>query len=161
VPIILSLLAVLFTASMTFGQEQDRKKLIDRLFQPNLSLVNPAQGQDFNTPATFPTPQISAKSFHPPGSRSLRPFLVQPNFTTTQFATSRFLVKSERVKTTILRTTTSPSSSVASENDKAFRVMTFPGSRSFSDQGSNQKRLSAQERPLTIEQVRKLLNRNK
>lgn len=161
VPIILSLMAVLLTASMAFAQEQDRK-LIDRLLQPNLSLVNRAQGQNFNTPATFNTRQISPKTFYVPRSPSLRSFPAPPNFTTTQCATSLFPVTSEPVKTTIFHSSTaSPSSGFASENDKTCRVTTFPVSRPFSDQGNNQKTLNAQERPLTIEQVRKLLNKNK
>ena len=42
-----------------------------------------------------------------------------------------------------------------------WRSHSFAGNRPFLGQGKSQKALSAQDRPLTIEQVRELLNKNK
>jgi len=40
-------------------------------------------------------------------------------------------------------------------------VREYAGNRPFLDKGKSQKSLSAQNKPLTIEQVRELLNKNK
>ena len=41
------------------------------------------------------------------------------------------------------------------------QVRDFPGTRPFLVQGKSQKALSQQDKPLTIDQVRELLNKNK
>ena len=49
----------------------------------------------------------------------------------------------------------------ASENGRTINVSEFRGTRSFLDRGKSQKSLSTQNPPMTIEQVRELLNKNK
>jgi hypothetical protein len=44
---------------------------------------------------------------------------------------------------------------------RAIATRDFASSRTFLDQGKSQKALSQQDKPLTIEQVRELLNKNK
>ena len=46
-------------------------------------------------------------------------------------------------------------------NDRAIATGNFTNSRAFLDKGKSQKALSQQSKPLTIEQVRELLNKNK
>lgn len=47
------------------------------------------------------------------------------------------------------------------DGEKKISGNDFAGNRPFLGQGKNQKALSAQKPPLTIEQVRELLNKNK
>jgi hypothetical protein len=49
----------------------------------------------------------------------------------------------------------------ASDSDKKNSVAAFSGNRPFLDKGKSQKALSQHDTPLTIEQVRELLNKNK
>jgi hypothetical protein len=49
----------------------------------------------------------------------------------------------------------------AHETGRTADARTFAGSRPFLDQGKSQKALSRQNPPLTIDQVRELLNKNK
>jgi len=50
---------------------------------------------------------------------------------------------------------------VAPENGSSLPVAPFAGNRPFLGQGKSQKALSAQDTPLTLEQVRELLNKSK
>ena len=52
-------------------------------------------------------------------------------------------------------------SRVAPENGNSLVVTPFAGNRPFLGRGKSQKALNAQDTPLTIEQVRELLNKNK
>jgi hypothetical protein len=49
----------------------------------------------------------------------------------------------------------------AAEADRNVTVASFAGNRPFLDRGKSQKALSAHDTPLTLEQVRELLNKNK
>src|ERR1022692_4651115 len=49
----------------------------------------------------------------------------------------------------------------AADGDKKVNGRDFAGNRPFLGQGKSQKALSTQDKPLTIEQVRELLNKNK
>ena len=49
----------------------------------------------------------------------------------------------------------------ASENGRTTNVTEFLGTRPFLDPGKSQKSLSTKNPPMTIEQVRELLNKNK
>lgn len=49
----------------------------------------------------------------------------------------------------------------ATDREKKISGNDFAGNRPFSGQGKSQKALSARKSPLTIEQVRELLNKNK
>jgi len=50
---------------------------------------------------------------------------------------------------------------VAPESNATVPTLAYSGNRPFLDQGKSQKALHAQDRPLTIEQVRELLNKSK
>ena len=50
---------------------------------------------------------------------------------------------------------------VAPESGRSVAVGSFAGNRPFLGRGKSQKALSARDTPLTIEQVRELLNKNK
>jgi len=49
----------------------------------------------------------------------------------------------------------------ASQSDKKVASRAYAGNRPFQDQGKSQKSLNRQNAPLTIDQVRELLNKNK
>jgi hypothetical protein len=50
---------------------------------------------------------------------------------------------------------------VAQENGNGVVGVPFAGTRPFLGRGKSQKALSARDTPLTVEQVRELLNKNK
>jgi hypothetical protein len=153
------------------GQDQERN-LVDRLLKPDMSLQNTAQnklfiasnGASINKHATtsafcvekksnsktfcgareFSAWQFNARSFH--GSNNA-----------ANFSSRKQITNSNRTYST--QTARSPRD--AHEAGRTVDALIFAGSRPFLDQGKSQKALSRQNPPLTIEQVRELLNKNK
>jgi len=160
------MLALLGSAN---AQEQERK-LLDRLLKPNMSLQNSVQEKQFIAGGTTTTKQARTKDFYVPDRRS------EKEFRTSAFRTKGFNTKSSpyqnapanlATRTTVPKadvtyaTTAYRGTSVARESEKAVEVSEFSGTRPFLIQGKSQKALSQKDQPLTIDQVRELLNKNK
>jgi len=155
----------------TFGQEQERK-LVDRLLKPNTSLVNSAQDKKFvaTGPASFDK-RVPSPSFYSPEKIIEKKFAVEQAFTPRQFAARHFRAgdsaanvstRSQLTKNdTIIRTPPAPGLRVAPESAASSAVHEFADNRPFLVQGKSQKALAAHNTPLTIEQVRELLNKSK
>jgi hypothetical protein len=156
-----------FVCLQSQAQEQERN-LIDRLLRPNMDLKNSAQGKSFTTNSKAPARQANT-----------RPFFLQSNQKQKEFADTRVLstkqypanhpsqaetrsVHTAGVESPLqIRSGAARESSVAYSARSEFSARTFAGERPFRDQGKSQKSLSRQNPPLTIDQVRELLNKNK
>ena len=151
------------------AQEQERK-LIDRLLKPDMSLQSSLQQKEFTVRGTASTKQKSAKSFYVADRRP------EKQFPTGAFRTKEFSTKSSRYQNAEANLSTRtqiakaavpfPTAAyrdveTAREANKAVEVAEFSGNRPFLIKGKSQKALSQQDRPLTIDQVRELLNKNK
>ena len=158
----------------TLAQEQERK-LIDRILKPNTALVNPAQGKTFadTHPASFDKP-VSLRSFYSPNTTTPKTFPEEREFTPRQFAARHFRAgdatanisprtQLKNADTMIATPAAIAGTRVAAENttSRTTPVRDYAGTRPFLDQGKSQKALSAQNKQLTIEQVRELLNKSK
>jgi len=165
-----ALLALLASVSPAWTQEQEGK-MIDRVLKPNMSLANPAQNKQFIVADVVTGKRATSKSFYAPEKSNARTFAIARNITPTEFASRHFrtgestaivVPRSPITKADAVYSTNSiPDIRVASGSDKTVRGSTFAGNRPFLDQGKSQKALAAHNRPLTIEQVRDLLNKNK
>jgi hypothetical protein len=171
VRIVLAIATFSITASC-FAQEQEGK-LIDRLLRPNLALENSAQNKKFegnrttniDKPAStrsFPIVQTtSTKTWT--GDRALSPRqFPAPYFraghSVANISTRSQLARADRVIATPAATA---GTRVAPESGRSTAVREYPGARPFLGTGKSQKALQAQNKPLTIEQVRELLNKSK
>jgi len=158
--------------SASFAQKQEGK-LMDRLLRPNLALVNPGQNKKFaNTSAAVVTKTARTKTFLAVPKSSQKTFSNQRTFTPQQFATRHFRAgdtaanistRSQLTRNDIViaTSTATEATRVAPESKETTPVRDYPGTRPFLDKGKSQKALSAQNRPLTIEEVRELLNKSK
>jgi hypothetical protein len=165
-----ALLALLAAVSPVPAQEQEGK-LIDRVLKPNMSLANPAQNKQFIANGTVIDKRAPSKNFYAPEKANPRAFITDRVITPTEFASRHFrtgestaLVVSRSPITkadAVYSTNAAPDIRVASGSSSTVRSSTFAGNRPFLDQGKSQKALAAHNRPLTIEQVRELLNKNK
>jgi hypothetical protein len=160
--------------STSLAQEQERK-LLDRLLKPDTSLANSAQNKKFSNTrsASFDKP-LSLRPFYSPKKTAPKTFPEEREFTPRQFAARHFRAgdstanispRSELKNSDTLVATpvASAGTRVAPESttNATTPVREYAGNRQFLDQGKSQKSLSAQNKPLTIEQVRELLNRSK
>ena len=160
--------------TISLAQEQERK-LIDRLLKPDTALVNPAQNKKFaNTrPASFDKP-VSLRSFYSPKQAAPKTFPDARELTPRQFAARHFRAgdssanvsarsQLKNTDTMIATPAAIAGTRVAPESttSRTTPVRDYAGIRPFLDQGKSQKSLSAQNKQLTIEQVRELLNKSK
>ena len=143
--------------------------LVDRLLRPNMELQNNAQGKKFTASSAL----IERRG-------TVGTFFLKPNRTEKSFEGARGLVANEYPSRSATlnsrmsipnqdRSTSTPviqTSSVGDVHDAqdAHRTTAgrnFADQHQFREQGKSQKSLDRQNPPLTIEQVRELLNKNK
>jgi hypothetical protein len=166
-----ALMMLLISVCTAVAQKQETK-LIDRLLRPNTALSNSAQDKKFVAAgaASFDK-RVPSRSFYSPEKKLAKPFPGERAFTPQQFAARHFrmgdsaaniatrteLTKNDKV----VRTAPAPGIRVAPNSTLSSPVREFADNRPFLGRGKSQKALQAQNRPLTIEQVRELLNKSK
>jgi hypothetical protein len=152
------------------AQEQERK-LIDRLLKPDLTLQNSAQNKKFVIRSTsedrplkprrfFWQEKTITKSISDTRDFSPRSFYTRP-FHNTKGVAGSLSAKTAPRSHLAFGTQTARGVRRAADGDKKVNGRDFAGNRPFLGQGKSQKALSTQDKPLTIEQVRELLNKNK
>jgi hypothetical protein len=162
----------LLAAFACAGAQDQERNLVDRLLEPDMSLQNTAQNKKFIaangasiskhaiTSAFYVEKKSNSKTFS--GARDFsawqsnaRSFHAGDNL--ANFSSRKQITNSKGSYST----QTARSLRDAHEAGRRVDALIFAGSRPFLDQGKSQKALSRQNPPLTIEQVRELLNKNK
>jgi len=153
------------------GAQNQERKLIDRLLRPDMSLVNPAQGKRFAVAGgTVASKKFEAKSFYSGDELGTRHFTGTRDFAANQFNAKTFsnverAGESDRLadcaRLEISQTKASPGVRTTSDETKKVAIRSFSGSHAFRGKGTRQEILRQQDQPLTIEQVRQLLNKNR
>ena len=159
------------TLSCALAQDQE-KKLVDRLLKPDMTLRNDAQHKKFiadgsasmnkraNVGTFYVQKRSTSKSFLAIGQ-----FLARP-FTSHSYHSKRsvFEVSSEQPmgNSRVAYASQTPRGvRDFPQSDKKIASRAYSENRPFLDEGKSQKSLNRQNAPLTIEQVRELLNKNK
>jgi hypothetical protein len=162
---------VFFTAGLCCVRAQDQeKKLVDRLLKPDMTLQNDAQNKKFGGDGSVSINKhanVATFFFH---QKSHSKSFETRDFSTTQFYSQTFHgkrgayeVQSQQTLTnkTAYANQTARGVHQASQSGKKVASGAYGGNRPFLAQGTNQKQLNKKNEPLTIEQVRELLNKNK
>lgn len=161
---------LLLSIAVASAQEQEQK-LLDRLLKPNTTLQNTMETKQFVAGGEVMTKKARTKPFFIPrgwwnkkyaGVKEVRP----KDFATEQ---SRFQGQqantASRNKLTKIDEPYRTAAYVTREARDSRRTVETTdysaGDRPFLVKGKSQKALSAQDRPLTIDEVRELLNKNK
>src|SRR5881275_1839980 len=161
----LLVLAFLTLATASYAQEQECK-LVDRLLNPNTKLANPDQNKKFAGGLEASTRSAATKSFYVSEKNLSKTFVADRSASTTSFRTRNYSTQAATVPT-LPRTRsyqtkqTRGISSPSAYSTKKYATRDFASNRPFLGQGKSQKALHAQDRPLTIDEVRELLNKNK
>ena len=150
--------------------QQREPSLVDRLLRPNMELQNNAQGKKFVASSAAIRYRGSVGTFLLQPNRVEKSFDNTPALTTTDYP-SRSLTTPRAIPSAQNRRANIPgpvvgSSSVrdihsAHEAHTASASRTFADQHQFQEQGKSQKSLDRQNPPMTIDQVRDLLNKNK
>ena len=167
--VFLSLLCLTIGAASVRAQEQENK-LVDRLLKPDMTLGNPAQNKQFNGTGTTPVDKkFEAKSFYTRHEKTTKSFSDGKDFSAKGFEAGKY-PRAEKAadangEPTYARTkfSTQESSLVraATEDGKVAQTREYSESRPFLAEGTRQKILSQQDKPLTIDEIRELLNKSK
>lgn len=153
------------------AQEQERK-LIDRLLRPDLTLVNSAQDRKFTgADVTAVDKKIVAKPFHAGKERTARRFSGGKDFPAKGFETREFARAEGTAHTRANADVASANAEfvigknllirASAEEGKVAKTRAYGDNRPFLAKGTRQKNLSEEDKPLTIDEIRELLNRNK
>jgi len=154
--------------SASWAQQQE-PSLVDRLLRPNLELHNNAQGKKFVASSAVVEHRGSVGTFSLQPNRAEKSFVNTHALTTTEYP-SRSVGTEPKVSSTQNQIANIPepvaTSSVrdihsANNPHNVTASRTFADQHQFRDQGKSQKSLDRQNPPMTIDQVRDLLNKNK
>ena len=152
-----------------YAQEQEHS-LIDRLLRPHMELQNTAQGKKFATNSAaiehrgtvgtfFLEPNLRQKSFEDARVLNIKEYRSR-SFNGGSSANAVGQNRSVHILATV-ETSNFRGVSNAHDADKTVPGRNFTDQHPFREEGKSQKSLDRQNPPLTIEQVRELLNKNK
>jgi len=168
---LLMMIGLTIFAGLLHAQEQEGR-LVDRLLRPDLSLVNPQQNKKFvAAEGTSVEKKFEVKSYSATKERPTNSFFGIPDFLARTFGTKKF-AQSDSAANAASSTaptyvhTEAPTKKSAlikksSQADKVTDTRDYPDNRPFLGKGTRQKILSQQDHPLSIDEVRELLNRDK
>jgi hypothetical protein len=152
------------------GQDQE-KKLVDRLLRPNMDLHNTAQNKKFVADSSSINKRATVGTFYVRQKPNQKNFSATGEFATQQFNSQAFHSRRNIFHFSSQQTGANSRSSYADQSASGVRdagqlakkvsTRQYAENRPFLDEGKGQKSLNRQNAPLTIEQVRELLNKNK
>ncbi len=166
---LLSLLCLTIGAGSICAQEQENK-LVDRLLKPDMSLSNSAQNKQFNGTGKTPVEKkFEAKSFYSGNERPVKSFPGRKDFSAKGYETGKARRAEKAANTqaepayarTKFLTGESRLVRSAAEGSRVAPTRDYAQSRPFLGEGTRQKILSQQDKPLTIDEIRELLNKGK
>ena len=167
--VLLCFLCLTIGVSAVRAQEQENK-LVDRLLKPDMTLANSAQNKQFSgTGSTAVDKKFEPKSFYSGSERATKSFSGEKDFSAKGFAAGRFTraetAAHARGEPAFARTKFAIGESslpqTATEQAKVAPTRDYAESRPFLGEGTRQKILSQQDKPLTIDEIRELLNKGK
>jgi hypothetical protein len=168
---LLAISVSLLTAVSCLRAQDQERKLVDRLLRPDMSLQNTEQKKKFIADGTSINKKANVGTFYAEKKSNSKRFSGTRELSTRQFNSRSFpgsrnaFDNSSRQAVGNSRrsypTELARGSRDAPESDKKAASRAYADNRPFLDQGKSQKSLNQKNAPLTIDQVRELLNRNK
>ena len=161
-------MTVIFSTARAQDQEP---RLIDRLLRPDMTMQNSAQNKKFDARIQAFDKQAEVRPFSVAKAPHTKEYVDRREFSAKEFASNHFRdgevtltmqTRAQRAKPFVVNDGTG-ALSVRDMPGGSKRVASteFAGNRPFLEKGKSQKALSQHDTPLTIEQVRELLNKNK
>jgi hypothetical protein len=163
------LFLICFYPAAGWAQAQ-QQSLIDRLLRPNMDLQNSAQGKAFAVDSCGTTRAGAGREFVAEPSRKEKSFMGTRTIVVQEYHSRSFQSDSRNCGWLRRRAANIPgelampaASGVRQTRDAHWEIASrdFPGAGEFREPGKSQKSLDRQNPPLTIDQVRGLLNKNK
>ncbi len=163
----------LLTAAVCCVHAQDQeKKLLDRLLKPDMTLQNDAQNKKFSGDgAVSINKRANVGTFFVHQKPNSKDYSGTRDFSTTPFYSQTYRGGRTAHEASSQQTLANSKATYANQTARGVRdapqsgkkvaLRAYAGNRPFLGEGTNQKSLNRKTEPLTIEQVRELLNKNK
>jgi hypothetical protein len=145
--------------------------MVDRLLRPDTTLQNKAQNKKFIADGASINKKATVGTFYVEKKPSSKNFAGIRGFLARRFNSRSFQGKRSASEISTQQaignsqpgypTRTARGQRNAPQSNKKIAGHSYAENRPFLDQGKSQKSLNRQNAPLTIEQVRELLNKNK
>jgi hypothetical protein len=153
------------------AQDQE-KKLVDRLLKPDMALQNDAQNKKFvGDGSASINKRASVGAFYLHQKPRSKNYSGTRDFSTTHFYSQTYRGGRTAYEVSSQQTLANSKATYGNQTARGVRdapqsgkkvaSRAYAGNRPFLNEGTNQKSLNRQNEPLTIEQVRELLNKNK
>jgi hypothetical protein len=153
-----------------FAQDQERK-LIDRLLRPDMELKNEAQNKKFMADRTSVQKQANVGTFYVQQKPKPKQFAGTKQISSGEYRAGDFYGGKSQANTTSPNQIVNAQRQIPAKSTTDVRMVhdatrsalggAFAGERPFLDQGKSQKFLNQKNEPLTIDEIRELLNKNK
>ena len=163
----------LLAAALCCVHAQDQeKKLVDRLLKPDMTLQNDSQNKKFIGDGSASTnKRANVGTFYVHQKPRSKNYSGTRDFSTTQFYSQTYRGGRSAYEVSSQQTLANSKAPYANQTARGVRdapqsgkkvaSRAYAGNRPFLNEGTNQKSLNRHNEPLTIEQVRELLNKNK
>jgi hypothetical protein len=168
--LVTAVVLLLVAPSCLRAQDQERK-LVDRLLRPDMTLQNGEQKKKFIADGSSISKKASVGTFYVEKKSNSKAFSGTHEFSARQFNSRPFHGNRSAFENSgqqavgntgpAYRTQSARTPGGVPQSNKKVASHAYAENRPFLDQGKSQKSLNRQNAPLTIEQVRELLNKNK
>jgi hypothetical protein len=160
--------ALLVALPCVRAQDQE-SKLLDRLLRPNMTLQYSAQNKKFIADRTSINKQATVGAFYVQTKSKSKTFYGTRDFSARQFDSRTYhdqhsasgSAKGFPSSQSDYANQTATGLRAANQLDKTIASRAYADNRPFLDKGKSQKSLTRKNKPLTIDEVRELLNKNK
>jgi hypothetical protein len=156
--------------AISSGRAQDQEgKLVNRLLRPNTELKNADQNKKFTADRLSVEKRARVGTFYLQGKATSKTYTNTREFSATPFKPRSFDASGSGSSLLAARSTSSmrayntPTARVSvnlRDGHKDAQTANFAGNRPFLEKGKSQKSLERKNPPMTIDQVRELLNKN-
>jgi len=162
-------IALLLCSACGLSAQEQEGKLMDRLLRPNTTLGNDSQNKTFTPGKASIDQHARVSTFYLQKEHEARTYSNTREFNTRHFsgrsydATTTNSLLAAR-STSPVRSYDTPSARASVELRDGHRTASsenFAGSRTFLDEGKSQKSLTRKNKPMTIDDIRELLNKSK
>lgn len=170
VKVVIAVLLLSGAASAVQAQDQDRK-LLDRVLKPNMELKNSSQDKAFRASGVSDSKKADTHSFQYQDKTETKSFADKRSFFARLFKPKSFYDGDQTSfvdgqKNAAVSTYAAGAKTVAVQQaqpqEKQVNTRDFDDSKhEFRDRGKSPKSLEQKNHPLTIDEVRELLNKNK
>jgi hypothetical protein len=162
-------LALLLCSASALSAQEQEGKLMNRLLRPSMTLGNSSQNKKFMADKTSVNREARVSTFYlqkkadPASYSSTRQFDTGEYSSRTYQVTNGTSLMAAR-STSPMHSYETPSARASVELRDSHNTVSasgFAGNRPFLDKGKSQKALDRKNKPMTIDDIRELLNKNK